>query len=211
MENKMQQASCKIDVFRDRDENLSLRSLRRTVLLVGIILWLQTGPAPAEVRIHQDFGGQIGHYLDRYAALRDQGDRVVIDGQCLSACTLALGMIPPARICVTRNAVLGFHAAWMPGDGEQPLQSADGTRLLMRTYPLKVREWIRRQGGLSRKVIFLRGRELEALFPRCSSPWNSAARNRTLATGMESAESSVNRAKYGARNGKASYRLNLDH
>ena len=39
------------------------------------------------------------------------GERVVIDGPCLSACTLVLSTVPSNRICVTRRAVLGFHAA----------------------------------------------------------------------------------------------------
>ena len=39
----------------------------------------------------------------------------MIDGACLSACTLVLGIVPRERICVTQRAMLGFHAAWMPG------------------------------------------------------------------------------------------------
>ncbi len=35
----------------------------------------------------------------------------MIDGPCLSACTLVLMTVPEERICVTRRAVLGFHAA----------------------------------------------------------------------------------------------------
>ncbi len=36
---------------------------------------------------------------------------MVIDGPCLSACTLVLSIVPGERICVTKRAVLGFHAA----------------------------------------------------------------------------------------------------
>jgi hypothetical protein len=43
------------------------------------------------------------------------GEQIVIDGTCSSACTLVLGIVPHDRICVTSNAVLGFHAAWRPG------------------------------------------------------------------------------------------------
>ena len=32
----------------------------------------------------------------------------MIDGRCLSACTLVRGVIPRERICVTRRARLGF-------------------------------------------------------------------------------------------------------
>jgi len=124
--------------------------------------------ASAEVRIQRDFGGQIGPYLYKYAMVREAGQRVVIDGPCLSACTLALAVIPRDRICMTPNAVLGFHAAWMPGADGRPVRSAGGTRLLMAVYPPKVREWIRRRGGLNGKIMLLRGRELAALYPSCS-------------------------------------------
>jgi hypothetical protein len=124
--------------------------------------------ASAEVRIQRDFGGQIGPYLYKYAMVREAGHKVVIDGPCLSACTLALGVIPRERICVTHNAVLGFHAAWMPGADGRPVRSAGGTRLLMAVYPPRVRDWIRRRGGLNGHTIFLRGRELAALYPLCN-------------------------------------------
>ena len=56
-------------------------------------------------------GGQVGPFLDLFEQVRASGERVVIDGPCLSACTLVLSMVPSDRICVTRRAVLGFHAA----------------------------------------------------------------------------------------------------
>ena len=142
----------------------------RRAAVVGALgsLLLGVGSASAEIRIQRDFGGQIGPYLYRFAMVREAGHRVVIDGPCLSACTLALGVIPRDRICVTENAVLGFHAAWMPGQDGRPHTSSGGTRLLMAIYPPKVRDWIRRRGGLHTKTIFLRGRELLALYPPCS-------------------------------------------
>ena len=68
-------------------------------------------PARAEVRILASPGGQVGPFLDLFEQVRESGERVVIDGPCLSACTLVLSMVPSDRICVTRRAVLGFHAA----------------------------------------------------------------------------------------------------
>ena len=76
-------------------------------------------------------GGQIGPYLDRLSVLRNSGERVIIDGPCLSACTMVLGVIPRDRICVTRRARLGFHAAWNPGTDGRPVPNRDGTQLLM--------------------------------------------------------------------------------
>ena len=51
-----------------------------------------------------------------FAAIRDSGERVVIDGNCFSACTLVTAIIPKERICVTERAVFGFHAGWTDRD-----------------------------------------------------------------------------------------------
>jgi hypothetical protein len=85
----------------------------RTALAATIILvFVCSAPAIAdEVRILSSPGGQVGPFLDLFEGVRMTGDRVVIDGPCMSACTLVLSVVPNDRICVTRRAVLGFHAA----------------------------------------------------------------------------------------------------
>ena len=65
----------------------------------------------ADVRILASPGGAVGNYLNFFSQVRRSGERVIIDGPCLSACTLVLSTIPRNRICVTSRAVLGFHAA----------------------------------------------------------------------------------------------------
>ena len=138
------------------------------VVLAGIaIAALSATAASATVRIGNDRGGQIGPYLEAFAAVRASGERVMIDGNCLSACTLVLGVVPPNRICVTRRARLGFHAAWIFGGDGQPIVSTAGTRLLLATYPAQVRHWIARRGGLSRRLIYLSGRELRSMYHSC--------------------------------------------
>jgi hypothetical protein len=121
------------------------------------------------MRISDDVGGRIGTYVDQFSAVRASGQRVVIDGACLSACTLVLGIVPRNRICVTRRAMLGFHAAWMPGPHGRPMLSEVGTQALWEMYPPHVRRWINARGGLSSKMVFLRGRELLSMYPECRS------------------------------------------
>jgi len=142
-------------------------ALMRCAVVFGALVVGVTS-ASAEYRIQRDYGGQIGPYLYKFAQVRESGQRVVIDGPCLSACTLALAVMPRERICMTPNAVLGFHAAWMPDSAGRPVMSPGGTRLLMAAYPPKIKSWIKRRGGLNGKTIFLRGRELTALYPTCS-------------------------------------------
>src|SRR5687768_2991217 len=141
--------------------------LLRAALAGAALLALSSINASATVRITDDVGGRIGTYVEAYSAVRSSGERVIIDGTCLSACTLVLGIVPRDRICVTRRAMLGFHAAWMPGPSGRPMPSAVGTQALWEIYPTHVKRWISSRGGLSSKMMFLRGRELMQMYPAC--------------------------------------------
>jgi hypothetical protein len=143
--------------------------MRLTAVIFGAALAaLSVSSASAVVRITGDTGGQIGPYLENLIALRDSGQRVIIDGPCLSACTLVLGVVPRDRICVTRRARLGFHAAWHPGENGRPATNRGGTQLLMAVYPAQVKNWIARRGGLTREMKYLTGRELASMYPSCN-------------------------------------------
>jgi hypothetical protein len=141
----------------------------RGLVLCAALLVSGVMPAAATMRIAEDRGGQIGHYLQAFAMLRSTGENVVIDGNCLSACTLVLGIIPNGKICATERARFGFHAAWMPDRDGRPVTSAMGTRALWNIYPTSVRHWINRHGGLSRKMIFLEGHDLDGIVRSCSA------------------------------------------
>src|SRR5215467_2544679 len=115
---------------------------------------ISVGAARADLRIVSSSGGEVGSFLQLFAMIRQSGQRVIIDGPCISACTLVLSAIPEDRICVTRRAILGFHAArWRDRQGQ--------------FYAAPVRAWIERNGGLTGKPIFLRSRQLAALYPPC--------------------------------------------
>jgi hypothetical protein len=53
-------------------------------LLGAVMAALMVSSASATKRISGDIGGQIGPYLESLVALRSSGERVVIDGACLS-------------------------------------------------------------------------------------------------------------------------------
>jgi hypothetical protein len=155
----------------------------RGLVLSAALLVAGATSASAEMRIAEDRGGQIGHYLKTFTMLRSSGERIVIDGNCLSACTLVLGVIPHSQLCATERARFGFHAAWMPDSKGRPVTSTMGTRALWNIYPASVRHWINRHGGLSRKMIFLHGKALDGIVQRCSSTaWHAQAQSRRPAS-----------------------------
>jgi hypothetical protein len=137
------------------------------VLLAAALGGLAVSPAQAEVRILASPGGQVGPFLDLFEQVRDSGQRVVIDGPCLSACTLVLSMVPNSRICVTRRAILGFHAARSIDRRGRMYAEPEASELVLEAYPAPVRSWILRRGGLTSRLLLLRGRELTAIYPSC--------------------------------------------
>jgi hypothetical protein len=138
------------------------------VVLLGIVLWLFASVfARAEVRILESPGGAVGPFLDLFDKLRESGERVVIDGPCMSACTLVLSVVPSERICVTRRAVLGFHAARSVDRRGRIYSEPEASEAVLEAYPGPVRDWIIRRGGLTSHLLLLRGRELASMYRRC--------------------------------------------
>jgi hypothetical protein len=110
-------------------------------VLLTVLYVLRCVPAAADVRIMASPGGQIGPFVDLFERVRQTGQRVVIDGPCLSACSI---------------------------DARGRLRSEpQATDLVLSVYPRPVRDWIVQHGGLTSRVILLRGRELAALYPSC--------------------------------------------
>ena len=138
-----------------------------TVFLAAVLLILNVSDATSAVRITNDRGGRIATYVIKYQRMASSGESVIIDGLCASACTIVLGELPPDRICVTSRATLGFHAAWNYGPNGRTFTDPEATLMLYSTYPAPVRHWIARRGGLTRHIMFLSGKPLQAMYRSC--------------------------------------------
>ena len=136
--------------------------------IAALALFASIASARADVRILSSPGGQVGPFIELFDKVRQSGERVVIDGPCLSACTLVLMTVPNERICVTRRAVLGFHAARSIDRRGRMYAEPEASKAVHEAYPEPIRNWISRRGGLGSRMLLLRGRELAAIYPRCS-------------------------------------------
>ena len=131
-------------------------------------------PARAVLHITRDHGGYVEEYKDKYKRIRDSGERVVIDGICNSACTLVFGIVPLNKICVTPRASLGFHQAYYDKAFTFGIKvtSLEGTSELMSYYPDPLKDWIRRNGGLTTEMKKItNGRELWKIVDPCPDAW----------------------------------------
>ena len=134
----------------------------RKLAITVLVMVLAAAPALADVRIVSSSGGVVGSYLDFFSRVRKSGERVIIDGPCLSACTLVLSTVPR-----TSRAVLGFHAPTIIDQEGRRYRSREATKAVAASYPASIQKWIKTHGGLKHDLILLRGRELASLYPRC--------------------------------------------
>jgi hypothetical protein len=141
-----------------------------SVVCAGSVVAAAAGAALADYRIRKDYGGFIHQYKLKYAAIRDRGERVIIDGVCNSACTLVLGIVPLNRICVTPRASLGFHTAYFDKSYTFGLKVTNywATADMLAYYPDTVKKWIDRHGGLTAEIKTMKnGTELWAIIDPC--------------------------------------------
>jgi hypothetical protein len=143
---------------------LPLFSLAFLAAFTGLVA---TSPVSAEVRISDATGGQIGSYLQKYSVLRRAGEKVVVDGPCVSACTMVLGLVSHDKLCVTAQATFGFHAAWDKDRSGTQVTNRAASSYLMGLYPASVRKWIAARGGLTPQMIYLTGSELQGMVRSC--------------------------------------------
>ena len=125
--------------------------MRGLSFLVLAVVAAGAAPAHATLRITRDHGGYVEEYKAKYERIRAKGERVVIDGVCNSACTLVFGIVPNSKICVTPRASIGLHEAYYDKSFTFGIKvtSVEGTSELMSYYPQPVKDWIRRNGGLT--------------------------------------------------------------
>jgi len=128
--------------------------------------------ARSVVLIKNDGGGDIIPYVARYLDLQLRGEQVVIDGDCLSACTLVLGLVARHQRCFTNRARLGFHEAYTE-HGSARLRNPIGTAIFWLVYPAEIRRWLSNHGSLTSRVIYLEGKELAAMYRPCRRPVRS--------------------------------------
>jgi hypothetical protein len=174
--------------------------MRACLIAAVVSTALSVTSASATVIISADIGGKMQDYTTRFRQLRDSGEPVVIAGTCVSSCTMVLGLVPSDRICATPDAVLGFHAAWMFDSSGKRVVSESGTQDLMQTYPAAVRAWIARHGGLTPKMMYLRGRDLAAIVAPCnSSRMASVSRARRFGSTHQVDDTNTPRASFDRR------------
>jgi hypothetical protein len=151
-------------------ERWGLRQYFLSTVCAASVIAAANGSAGADYRIKKDYGGFLDQYKLKYATIRDRGERVIIDGECNSACTLVLGIVPLKRICVTPRARLGFHTAFIDTRFTAGIRVTSywATADMLAYYPETVKKWIYLHGGLTADMKTLKsGPKLWAIVAPC--------------------------------------------
>jgi hypothetical protein len=132
--------------------------MKPSSLIFAALLSLAALSARAEtIDVADDHGGSVADYDARWATHALEGANVRVVGACQSACTVLLGHIPRARICVTPEARFGFHLAKQP----------QATATLWGAYPSDIKAWINAHGGLTTNFIWMRAPDTFRYFRKC--------------------------------------------
>lgn len=128
----------------------------RLTILCLCLAWGATGPIQAAsakppgsappLVIRGDPGGLLEERLTRIRRLQASGQRVELrSGECLSACTLYLGL---SNLCVSPGVVFGFHgpSSVLRGLALPPDLFEKYSRLMAAHYPPPLRRWFLRVG-----------------------------------------------------------------
>jgi hypothetical protein len=91
-----------------------------------------------------DPGGNVAAHIYTYTQVSAEYDRVVIDGQCKSACTVVLGVVPLSKICIAPSGYFMFHAA----HNRDRSFNFGLTQLMMSAYAPAVRDWVTKHHAL---------------------------------------------------------------
>lgn len=141
---------------------------RLAAALLALTLLVSPALASYVHRITFSPGGGLFAFVTQYQALRDQDAKVILDGSCISACTIMLGILRDEQVCVTERASLAFHSATQDG-----VYSEDGTQILWHIYPPKIRAMLTALGwdGTTEhsSLIYVDGALLRTIYQECAA------------------------------------------
>lgn len=117
------------------------RGLAALMLVAGLAQGVSAQQSTIVVR--NDMGGSVRERVFNMAVMQLSGQRVQVRGQCMSACTMYLGLGP--AMCVTPNAVFGFHGPHMAAGRTDPVAISRATEQMATQYPEPIRSWFLRE------------------------------------------------------------------
>lgn len=148
----------------------------RALLAATLALALSASASLGAYRITFDPGGVVSEFIAKYQLIQETGGRVVIDGPCISACTLVTALVDDDKVCVTKRAIMGFHSASLTLLGITRTHDSESTRLMWNMYPERVQQILLNKGwngddpktNENTDLVYVKGAELRLIYPDCA-------------------------------------------
>jgi hypothetical protein len=93
-----------------------------------------------------DPGGSIFERFELMKIIDRAGVEYHINGVCISACTLFLGL---EKVCMEPRSLLMFHSASSPDANGNLILSEEGNMIARLVYPQRILEWIDKKKALA--------------------------------------------------------------
>lgn len=107
--------------------------------------------------VKSSYGGQVDAFRNAAIMIGARGDKLVIDGRCLSACTYMVDTTV-ADVCVTKHAYFGYHL----------FRNDDGHYYPKDYYSKAVYNWVAKHGGWhGDRFTFMSGGQLLKFYKAC--------------------------------------------
>lgn len=145
---------------------------------------------PSALVIEGDFGGNVKEYREKAASLKGTGTRVIVDGFCLSSCTLFLSDEFQLAVCITDAAIFGFHMPFgKHKDGKiatGPQQVAGSVGRWESWFYSHMPEGVQAllagvrvpnpsAGDPQNEFAYIKARDLKGVVPTCPDNWRDTA------------------------------------
>jgi len=142
--------------------------LKICTVLAFVTPALASGRSVPRLTISFDRGGSVFEYIQKYNGYREGGVYIRVTDICLSACTPITGLVQNDHVCVSDQALFGFHSAFTDSGLGDETFSKVGTDLAWHIFPKKIQDLIRLQGwdGVSEHpdLVYFKGTDI---YDRC--------------------------------------------
>lgn len=141
--------------------------IRSALCSIAISAFL-AAPAHATTVITGNGGGVVEDFWVEIQSHAMRGEKIVVDGPCMSACTLTLVLADKGLMCATPRAIFSFHRAYSGKPGTKAYEDDGGwTDVMMAQLPKPVSAWLSDHGGITHAWKTLAGDEMTARVPVC--------------------------------------------
>lgn len=125
-----------------------------------------------------DPGGSMGDRVHEIRAFQEKGTKIIIAGECYSACTMLAMPEAELDVCMTPDAIFGYHQPYYDEitTPEQIEELKELANMMFEAYHPKVRAFLEENywpskinGDDENDLVFMNAYDMEGVIPFCGN------------------------------------------